>query len=111
VFDRSVKPSHSPGAGSLRKLSSLSCPTFLSSRTNWRALGRKFVAYYDRGEFPRGELSRAEFGLCMLLTFWFNCNPEAIDRVFRRSALFKPARWDRPLEDTTGVLQSQINPS
>ena len=29
--------------------------------------GEKFGAYYDRGEFPRSALSRAEFGLCMTL--------------------------------------------
>ena len=63
--------------------------------------GEKFGAYYDRGEFPRGALSRAEFGLCMMLTFWCNCHTPTIDRLYRRSALYRAARWDQPYRDTT----------
>ncbi len=56
--------------------------------------GAEFVALYDEGEFP-GSHSEADFALCMRLAWWFNHDHEAIDRVFRNSALMR-TKWDEP---------------
>ena len=36
-----------------------------------------------------------------MLTFWCNCHAPTIDRLYRRSALYRAARWDQPYGDTT----------
>jgi hypothetical protein len=56
--------------------------------------GEEFRALYDEGAV-QGSHSEADFQLCMRLAWWFNHNPEAIDRVFRASALMRP-KWDEP---------------
>ena len=64
--------------------------------------GEKFGAYYDRGEFPRGASSpRRIRSLDQMPTFWCNCHTPTIDRLYRRSALYRAARWDQPYRDTT----------
>ena len=62
--------------------------------------GAEFSALYDDGEVPGGSHSEADFNLCMRLAWWFNHNPEAIDRVFRNSALMRP-KWDEPRGQST----------
>jgi hypothetical protein len=56
--------------------------------------GAKFRALYDGGDcssYP--SQSEAELALCMLLAFWTHRDGARIDRLFRRSALFRP-KWD-----------------
>ena len=62
--------------------------------------GAEFKALYDDGEFPQGSQSEADFALCMRLAWWFNHNHEAIDRVFRASALMR-TKWDEPRGEST----------
>jgi putative DNA primase/helicase len=40
--------------------------------------------------------SEADLALCHLLAFWTNKDAERLDRLFRRSALYRPEKWDRP---------------
>ncbi|MBV08677.1 hypothetical protein [Rubinisphaera sp.] len=40
-----------------------------------------------------GNASEADLSLCRILAFWCGPCPEQIDRIFRRSALFRP-KWD-----------------
>jgi putative DNA primase/helicase len=37
--------------------------------------------------------SRADFALCLRLSYWCNSDPAQIDRLFRQSALYRP-KWD-----------------
>jgi primase-polymerase (primpol)-like protein len=46
----------------------------------------------DTGDYG-DDHSRADLALCNILAFWFNGDPDRIDRVFRRSGLFRP-KWD-----------------
>lgn len=54
-----------------------------------------FDALFDRGDTSHnnGDASAADLALCNALAFWFGCNAAAMDRVFRRSALYR-AKWD-----------------
>lgn len=57
------------------------------------------------GEFDRlwaGDLtahgndaSAADLALCNLLAFWTGNDPARMDRLFRQSGLFRPAKWDK----------------
>ncbi len=40
--------------------------------------------------------SEAELAFCNLLAFWTGNDPHRIDRLFRRSALYRREKWDRP---------------
>ncbi len=40
--------------------------------------------------------SEAEAALCTLLAFWTGKDPRRIDRLFRRSALYRSEKWDQP---------------
>jgi putative DNA primase/helicase len=59
--------------------------------------GPVFSALFDRGDTSRygDDHSKADFVLCMILAFWTNKDPVRIDRLFRRSALFREVKWDR----------------
>lgn len=39
--------------------------------------------------------SEADFALCELLAWWTNRDAAQMDRLFRRSGLMRPAKWDR----------------
>ena len=56
--------------------------------------GEKFRALFDQGDtkaYP--SQSEADMALCMLLAFWTRRDASRMDRLFRRSALFR-AKWD-----------------
>ncbi len=57
--------------------------------------GVKFAALFDHGDTSAyaGDASRADLALCDHLKFWFGHDPGRIDRVFRRSKLFRD-KWD-----------------
>jgi len=40
--------------------------------------------------------SEADLALCHVLACWTNKDASQIDRLFRRSALYRPEKWDRP---------------
>lgn len=40
--------------------------------------------------------SEADLALCHMLAFWTHKDASQIDRLFRRSALYRPEKWDRP---------------
>lgn len=42
-----------------------------------------------------GDHSAADLALCNLLSFWTGGDPARTDRLFRQSALFRPAKWDK----------------
>lgn len=59
--------------------------------------GEKFSKLYDHGDWldcGYGSQSEADAGLCSMIAFRTGPNPEAIDRLFRESALYRP-KWDR----------------
>jgi len=56
--------------------------------------GKKFRALFDDGDTTGyGSQSEADLGLCMILAFWTHRDAARIDRLFRRSKLFRP-KWD-----------------
>lgn len=66
----------------------------LLSRARAASNGKKFSRLYDRGEHEYGSESEADLALCGMLAFWTKGDRDAIDRVFRRSALMRE-KWDR----------------
>jgi len=57
--------------------------------------GEKFKKLYDEGNFSDyGSQSEADAALCALIAFRTGPDPEAIDAVFRNSALYRD-KWDR----------------
>jgi putative DNA primase/helicase len=57
--------------------------------------GEQFRALFDRGELATfgGDHSRADLALCSMLAFWCGGDAPRIERLFRRSALFRE-KWD-----------------
>jgi len=56
--------------------------------------GKKFRSLFDEGDATAyGSQSEADLGLCMILAFWTHRDAARIDRLFRRSKLFRP-KWD-----------------
>ena len=61
-----------------------------------KAHGGKFPDLYDgnwRGAGYESQ-SEADLALCIILAFWANRDPKAIDRIFRQSGLYRK-KWDR----------------
>jgi Protein of unknown function (DUF3987) len=58
--------------------------------------GEKFKALFDDGSlsYHADDPSRADAGLCQMLAFWCRRDAARIDRLFRRSALFRKIKWD-----------------
>ena len=57
--------------------------------------GGKFIQLYDKGDFSEyGSQSEADAALCALIAFRTGAAPEAIDEVFRSSALYRD-KWER----------------
>lgn len=58
--------------------------------------GAEFSALHDDGDlsFTGGNHSGADFKECKTLAFYTGGDAERIDRLFRRSALYRPDKWD-----------------
>ncbi len=56
--------------------------------------GSKFSALFEGNWSDYSSRSEADIALCCILAFWTNNDPEAIDRIFRRSGLYR-AKWER----------------
>lgn len=55
----------------------------------------KFCGLYDRGDISAyASTSEADLALCAILAFWAGGEAAQIDRLFRRSALFRKEKWD-----------------
>ncbi|MBQ6173470.1 MAG: hypothetical protein IJK28_02475 [Clostridia bacterium] len=54
----------------------------------------KFPALFGGDWSGYGSQSEADLALCKILAFWTNEDPEAIDRIFRQSGLYR-AKWER----------------
>jgi len=58
--------------------------------------GEKFCTLYDHGDvsiYP--STSEGDLALCGILAFWTGGEPDRIDTLFRRSALFRKEKWDK----------------
>ena len=58
--------------------------------------GTTFQALWDSDTSGYVSSSEADLALCHLLAFWTNKDAAQIDRLFRRSGLYRPQKWDRP---------------
>ncbi|MBV9688464.1 MAG: hypothetical protein JO202_02015 [Ktedonobacteraceae bacterium] len=58
--------------------------------------GATFRALWQGDSSGYPSPSEAELALCNLLAFWTGKDAPRIDRLFRRSALYRPEKWDRP---------------
>ena len=57
--------------------------------------GDKFMRLYDKGDFSEyGSQSEADAALCALIAFRTGADPDALDEVFRSSALYR-SKWER----------------
>ena len=69
--------------------------------------GDKFAALFDRGDTSghKGDDSRADLALCCVLAWWAQKDATRVDRLFRRSKLFR-GKWDEPRgeDETYGAL-------
>ena len=55
----------------------------------------KFCALYDCGDIGAyASISEADLGLSAILAFWTGGDAEQVDRLFRRSRLFRQEKWD-----------------
>ncbi len=57
--------------------------------------GATFGALWEGDTSGYGSQSEAEVALCNLLAFWTGKDAYRMDRIFRRSALYRPEKWDR----------------
>ena len=57
--------------------------------------GDKFSELFDSGLVNGTSHSEADAALCAFIAFRTGDNPELIDAVFRKSALYRPEKWDR----------------
>lgn len=62
--------------------------------------GSSFRALFDFGQHHHASASEADFALCRKLAFWTGPDVVAIDRLFRRSRLYRE-KWDRRLGTST----------
>lgn len=58
--------------------------------------GDKFIALFDNGDLSEynNDDSAADLALCSILAFYTNGNKEQVDKLFRKSALYRD-KWDR----------------
>jgi hypothetical protein len=57
--------------------------------------GTTFQALWNGDTSGYTSASEADLALCHLLAFWTNKDAAQIDRLFRRSALYRPHKWER----------------
>ena len=57
--------------------------------------GAAFRALWDGNTSAYPSQSEAELALCNLLAFWTSKDGQWMDRLFRRSGLFRPEKWER----------------
>lgn len=59
--------------------------------------GQTFIQLFDDGDHSEhGSPSEADLALANLLAYWTR-DGEQIDRLFRMSALYRPAKWEKPV--------------
>ncbi len=68
----------------------------LLERARGAKTGTEFSALHDEGDLSLtgGDHSRADFKLNRMYAFWTDGDAERMDRLFRRSALYRPDKWD-----------------
>lgn len=84
------------------------------------ARSAKFRKLFVDGDMTdyNNDHSSADLALCNLLAFWTGCNKEQMDRIFRKSALYREEKWgkrddyssntlDRAIADCTEVYNPQ----
>jgi putative DNA primase/helicase len=67
----------------------------LLERARQAANGAKFERLYGGDWTGYPSQSEGDAALCRLLSFWAGRDPARVDRLFRRSALYRP-KWDAP---------------
>ena len=67
--------------------------------------GSKFTTLFEGDWSGYQSRSEADLALCKILAFWTNNEPEAIDRLFRRSGLYR-AKWERQNYSTPTIRKA-----
>ena len=60
--------------------------------------GAKFLALFDDGAWREAGFktrSSADRWLTHRLAYWFGPDPERVDALYRRSAMYEPTQWDK----------------
>lgn len=82
------------------------------ARARDAANGDRFAQLYDRGDWQGAgyaSQSEADLALCTMLAFWFDRDPEAIDREFRGSALVREKWLEREDYRTTTLTKAIVS--
>lgn len=97
-----AKPAPAPAPRPAPTAAALPDDDVLIERARRAKNGAAFSALFDRGDTSahNGDDSAADLALCNWLAFWFQRDPTAMDRVFRRSALMRE-KWDEKRGETT----------
>jgi len=85
------EPERQPDDPKLARVRTLSDDELLAKATA-AANGQKFRDLWDGNGVA--DHSQADAALCALLAYWTRADRERVDRLFRRSALFRP-KWDQ----------------
>ena len=80
------------------------------SRARQARNGPKFAALFDAGDWRAAGYashSEARQALCSLLAFWVGPDPARIERLFQRSALYRPDKWPRERADVLAIAANR----
>ncbi len=86
------KPEQNNGSGEIRDLSDNEILDIAFRSQNGDEIKRLYDGDWDSSKYP--SQSEADFAFASYLAFWFNCDTDRMDRVFRASGLFRP-KWER----------------
>ena len=95
-YDGTAKNPKSQGNESIPKLSDEDIIKLASRAKNQE----KFKALFNGDTSTYGSQSEADSALCFLLAFWTGKNKSQIDKIFRKSGLYRP-KWDEMRGDRT----------
>jgi primase-polymerase (primpol)-like protein len=70
--------------------------------------GAKFARLFDSGWDGYPSQSEGVAALLLILAWWCQKDEARMDRLFRRSALYSPEKWDRPQNgETLGAIETR----
>ncbi len=78
----------------------------LWSKQDRRELWHGDISLYADANHPNGDRSRADLALCRMLYLCSDCDPDAVDRLFRQSGLMRD-KWDQ-VHHSNGMTYGQM---
>ena len=98
-----------PVVSSTRVRVSASDTDIIEKARNNPKTGREFSKLFDFGDWNGlKSQSNADFRLCVMLAFWLDRDTDAIDRLFRKSSLFRE-KWDKREDYRNKTIERACN--